>query len=112
EVRRILTAARDHLPCVVQRLDRGIAGCHEDSLEDQGVRLLIVDDQDLRRMQKLVVHGSTASRRTSFGADASMEGSSAPARPALSALGPRPRAVRLALGYQRSAPIAGPAAGA
>ena len=62
QVGRILAAAADDRERVGQDLDGAIARALEDRLQEQGVRLLVVDHEDPRRVQQVVVHRSVPPR--------------------------------------------------
>ena len=60
QVGRFLRAARDDRQRIGHRLDGGVPGAGEHSLQEQGVGLLVVDHEDPRRVQQSVVHADTA----------------------------------------------------
>ena len=63
QVGRLLGAALDHRQGSVIVSTAGVAGAREDGLQEQGIRLLVVDHEDPRRVQQLVVHAPRPSAR-------------------------------------------------
>ncbi len=58
QIGRLLRAVGDDCERVGHRRDVGVAGAREHRLQEQGVRLLVVDHEDPRRVKQLVVHCS------------------------------------------------------
>ena len=59
QVGRLLAAVPDDLQRVGHHLDPCVSRAREDRLQEQGVRLLVIDHEDLRRKEQLVIHCST-----------------------------------------------------